>query len=87
MNEATQKTFEGNTTIALFGWTIGVPGIYDRGNSDVIMIVNVNNDTKKLQVVSVYRDTFLNIQNSDGSFHKANAAYAYGEGRNRRFPC
>lgn len=78
LDEATQKTFEGNTTIALFGLDNRSTGYYDRGNSDVIMIVNVNNDTKKLQVVSVYRDTFLNIQNSDGSFHKANAAYAYG---------
>lgn len=45
-------------------------------NSDTIIIASVNNDTKEVRMVSVYRDTLLNI--GDGVYAKANAAYAYG---------
>lgn len=78
ISEETKKVFEGNTTIALFGLDNRQTGNYSRGNSDVIMLLNINNDTKKIQAVSVYRDTYLNIQGDQNSFHKANAAYAYG---------
>ncbi|MDO5136330.1 MAG: LCP family protein [Eubacteriales bacterium] len=45
-------------------------------NSDTIIIASVNNDTKDVRLVSVYRDTLLNI--GGGTYAKANAAYAYG---------
>lgn len=78
VSEETKKVFAGNTTIALFGLDNRQTGNYSRGNSDVIMLLNINNDTKKIQAVSVYRDTYLNIQGDQNTFHKANAAYAYG---------
>lgn len=46
-------------------------------NSDTIIIASVNNDTKDVKLVSVYRDTLLNLGND--TYSKANAAYAYGE--------
>ena len=40
------------------------------------MLANINNDTKEVKLVSVYRDTYLDTR--DGIFQKCNAAYAKG---------
>lgn len=45
----------------MFGLDNRDQGVYDTGNSDVIMVMNINNDTKEVSLVSVYRDTYLNI--------------------------
>ena len=80
VTEETQATFEGYTTIALFGLDNRTSGVYTTGNSDVIMVMNINNDTKEVSMVSVYRDTYLNVAaaDEDATFRKANAAYARG---------
>lgn len=80
VSETAQKVFEGYTTIALFGLDNRKQGVYTTGNSDVIMIMNINNDTKEVNMVSVYRDTYLNVAAADEEpkYRKANAAYAYG---------
>lgn len=67
---------EGYTTIALFGLDNRSSNNYQSGNSDTIMIANIDNKTKQVKLVSVYRDTYLNI--GDGKLSKANAAYAHG---------
>lgn len=65
-------------------WTIAVFGVDSRdsstgsGNqSDVIMIVNIDRKTGEIKLVSVYRDTYLNI-NDRNTYNKINAAYAQG---------
>ena len=80
VSEETQKTFEGYTTIACFGLDNREQGVYESGNSDVIMLMNINNDTHEVSLMSVYRDTYLNVagEGEDEKFQKANAAYAYG---------
>lgn len=80
VSKETQQTFEGNTTIALFGLDNRDQGVYDTGNSDVIMVMNINNDTREVSLVSVYRDTYLNIagEGEEEKFRKANAAYSAG---------
>lgn len=45
-------------------------------NSDTIVLVNINNSTKDIKLVSVYRDTYLNIPNK--GYKKINSAYLYG---------
>lgn len=72
----TMDTLEGYTNIALFGLDNRSNGNYDRGNSDVIMIASINNKTKEVRLVSVYRDTYLNV--GSGKYNKANSAYARG---------
>lgn len=68
----------GYTTYALFGIDHRDKNASLGGeNSDTIIIASVNNDTKDVKLVSVYRDTLLNIGSSD-TYAKANAAYAYG---------
>lgn len=64
------------TNIALFGLD-SREGELDGGvRSDAIMIASINNKTKEVKVVSVYRDTLT--QQADGTYDKANAAYSYG---------
>lgn len=84
VDKSTQASFSGYTTIALFGLDNRQQGKLKTGNSDVIMIMSINNDTKDIKLVSVYRDTYLNVSGDDSTtdFRKCNAAYAYG-GENR----
>lgn len=76
LGDDTLLTLEGYTNIALFGLDNRSEGEYDKGQSDVIMIASINNETKEVKLVSVYRDTYMSIGN--GKFTKANAAYAKG---------
>lgn len=76
IGDDTLVTLEGYTNIALFGLDNRSNGKYDRGNSDVIMIASINNKTKEVRLVSVYRDTYLNV--GSGKYNKANSAYARG---------
>ena len=64
------------TNIAIFGLDNRKAGNYDKGLSDVIMVASINNNTKEVRLVSVYRDTYLNI--GEGTFKKANTAYSKG---------
>lgn len=64
------------TNIALFGLD-SRDGELDRGvRSDCMMVASINNKTKKVKIVSLYRDTLL--KQEDGTFAKANSAYARG---------
>lgn len=74
--EETLETLEEYTNIALFGLDNRGSNSYDSGNSDTIMIASINNQTKEIKLVSVYRDTYLSV--GSGKYRKANAAYAYG---------
>lgn len=75
------SSLTGYTTYALFGIDHRDKNTALGGeNSDTIIIASVNNDTKDVKLVSVYRDTLLNMGFSDKeTYSKANAAYAYGE--------
>jgi LCP family protein required for cell wall assembly len=79
LDENTLETLEGYTNIALFGLDNRSSNNYDTGNSDVIMIASINNKTKDVKLVSVYRDTYLAIGN--GRYAKCNSAYASGGAR------
>lgn len=65
-------------------WMIAVFGVDSRGsnvgkgtNADVTMIACINQDTGDIKLVSVFRDTYLNIDDK-GTYNKINAAYAAG---------
>lgn len=76
LDSKTAEALKGYTNIALFGIDNRQTGNYDGGNSDCIMIASINNDTKEVKLVSVYRDTFLNVK--DDTYNKINSAYSYG---------
>ena len=75
----TQEVLKGYTNIAIFGLDNEKSGVFTSGNSDLIMIASINNDTKEVKVVSVYRDTYLNVGTSAEPYYwKANYAYNHG---------
>ena len=76
ISEESMEIMKGYQTIALFGLDNRSNGNLNSGRSDVIMLANINNDTKEVKLVSVYRDSYLDVGN--GSFQKCNAAYAKG---------
>lgn len=76
LDDETEKMLQGYTNIALFGVDNRSNGNYDSGNSDSIMIASINNKTKEVKLVSVYRDTLLDV--GDDSYRKCNYAYNHG---------
>ena len=74
LDDETKELLSGYTNIALFGLDNRSNGSYGSGNSDSIMIASIDNNTHEVKLVSVYRDTYLNVY--DDSFKKCNSAYA-----------
>ncbi|MCD8149900.1 MAG: LCP family protein [Clostridiales bacterium] len=77
---STEEIFAENLTIAVFGLDNRTQGVYTTGNSDVIMVLNIDSNTNEMTMVSVYRDTYLNVAavDEEDKFRKCNSAYAYG---------
>lgn len=72
----TQKALEGYESIALFGLDNRSGGNFESGNSDTIIVVSINKESGEIKMASVYRDTYLDIDQD--KFRKANAAYNNG---------
>ena len=70
------ETMKGYMNVALFGVDAQKESqLYKGSRSDSTMIANINLDTGEIKLVSLYRDTFLNIGKE---YRKCNAAYSYG---------
>lgn len=70
-------TMQGYRNIALFGLDAESDSqLYKNSHSDTIMIASINMDTGDIKLVSVYRDTYLNLGNED--YWKATQAYFSG---------
>ena len=79
LDEETVKKMTGYTNIALFGIDTRDAGMVDDGvRSDSIIICSINNDTQEVKLLSLYRDTYLELCNDRQSYEKAAHAYAYG---------
>lgn len=76
VKEAQETTMKGYRNIALFGVDSTSGALTKNTRSDTIMIASINQDTGECKLVSVYRDTYLNLSND--SYNKCNAAYAKG---------
>lgn len=75
--EETLETMQQYTNIALFGLDTRQAGSLGKGNrSDTIMVASINNETKDVKIVSVYRDSYLNLAND--KYRKCNEAYSVG---------
>ena len=70
------ETAKGYRNIALFGVDSRDGDLGKGTRSDTIIIASINQDTQEIKLVSVFRDTFLNLGND--SYNKCNAAYAQG---------
>jgi len=78
INEGANEDMKGYTTIALFGIDARDKSLGSGNRSDSIMIICINNKSKEVRIVSVYRDTLLEIEDEDQWTNKVNAAYAFG---------
>ncbi len=80
ISKETIEKLQGYTNVALFGVDNLYNGHAESGNSDVIMIASINNDTKEVKLISIYRDTFLDTEplSPENSLHKCNRAYHVG---------
>lgn len=85
--EVIEKTEEGGTmhgymNVALFGLDAETESqLYKGSRSDTIMIASINLDTGDIRLVSLYRDSYLNIGPYKGQseyYWKCNTAYAAG---------
>ena len=77
MDANTAELLKGYTNIALFGLGSRTPGSLGEGElSDTIIIASINNETKEVRLMSVYRDTYLN--RAADTYGKCNAAYSDG---------
>ncbi len=75
ISSETKEIMKGYTTVALFGLDNRSSGNLSKGNSDVVIIASINNDTHKVKMASVYRDSYLDV---GGAYKKCNSAYAAG---------
>ena len=76
-------TMLGYRNIALFGLDAETDNqLFGSSHSDSIMIASINLDTGDIKLVSVYRDTYLNLGGEEDDEHwkywKATQAYFYG---------
>lgn len=77
ITETISENLTGYRNVAIFG-VDSRSDDYGVGNrSDCIIIASINNDTGEIKLISVYRDTYVNI---DGyGLDKITHAYSYGE--------
>ena len=75
-NEISTGHMDGYRNVALFGVDSRDNSLGKGTRSDTIIVASINETTKEVKLVSVYRDTYLNLGND--SYGKANAAYAQG---------
>jgi len=73
---AEDESMQGYTNIALFGVDARDGALDKNTRSDSIIIASINNETGDVKLLSVYRDTYLNLGND--TYTKCNAAYAKG---------
>ena len=76
VNEGVEEELKGYRTIALFGVDSREDELQSGTRSDGIILATVDQKNKTVKLVSVYRDTYLQI--SGGSLDKVTHAYAYG---------
>lgn len=75
------QVMKGYTTIALVGIDSRDDKLKSDWNSDTMIIASINTDTKKVKLVSVYRDTYLCLgedEDENNSYGLANSAYCTG---------
>lgn len=70
------EAMKGYRNIALFG-VDSRNGALGKGTlSDTILVASINEDTKEVRLISIFRDTYLNLGND--TYNKANNAYSKG---------
>ena len=72
-----QENLSNFRNIAIFGIDSREDSYSEGNRSDCIIIASINNETKEVKLVSVYRDTYVEIEGH--GLDKITHAYSYGE--------
>ncbi len=78
VNDGVEEHVRGYKTIVLYGVDSREGNTGKGSNSDSIILVSINEETKEVRLVSIYRDTLLDIQGDGAGTHKINYAYQLG---------
>ena len=83
IDEETQERLAGYRNIAIFGIDSRADD-YGLGNrSDCIIIASLNQETNDIKLISVYRDTYMQVENKGKKIlDKVTHAYSYGGAQN-----
>jgi LCP family protein required for cell wall assembly len=76
MNDLESDDIRGYRNIAVFGVDSRDNSLEKSTHSDTIIVTSINKKTKDIKLVSIYRDTYVNIP--DKGYNKINAAYFKG---------
>ena len=77
ISEEKQEQMSGYWTIAVFGVDSRNSSVGKGNNSDVNILCNIDQGTGEIRLVSVYRDSYLNISDKN-TYNKINAANMQG---------
>ena len=76
VTETIEQNLSGYRNIAIYGVDSRDSSLGAGNRSDCIIIASINNDLKEIKLISVYRDTYVNIE--DYGLDKITHAYSYG---------
>lgn len=76
VNDFQDENIDDYTNIAIFGVDSRANDLKKNTRSDAIIIASIHKKTKKVKLMSVYRDTYVHIEGH--GYTKINHAYAYG---------
>ena len=77
ISQQAEENLSEYRNIALFGVDSRDSNLGKGNRSDCIIIASLNNKTKEVKLISVYRDTYVNIEGH--GLDKITHAYSYGE--------
>ncbi|MDO4282238.1 MAG: LCP family protein [Clostridia bacterium] len=75
--DMTEAEFQSIRNVVLFGTDSRDPDNFYAGRSDTIIIASINTKSKSIKLISIPRDTYVNIEGY--GMDKINHAYAFGK--------
>lgn len=76
INDFHDENIDDYTNIAIFGVDSRANDLRKNTRSDAIIVASIHKKTKKVKLMSIYRDTYVHIE--EHGYTKINHAYAYG---------
>lgn len=79
INNFSDENIKDYRNIALFGVDSQTNELGEGNRSDAMIVASINKKTKQIKLLSLYRDTYLNVERESGAeLTKLTHAYAYG---------
>ena len=76
VSDVIEQNLHGYRNVAIYGVDSRDSSLGKGNRSDCIIIASINNSTKEIRLISVYRDTYVNIEGY--GLDKITHAYSYG---------